>query len=106
MNKKRSKIRINAQIVFDIERAEYVAIMDDRVYSKARFFYILETDGTTVLRCQTEFTKVKYYGSVLCPDARFIKVLLNRLNYGVRKNVPQLIIKKFNESFPDCVFLD
>lgn len=97
--KRQFSITIQAQIVFDFHHEEYLAIMHDVVYFKRRFFVLMDCAGRTESRPINDVSIFNYYETAVCPDARFIKMLLSWLNNRHGTLSPKLIIRKFNQSF-------
>ena len=97
--KRQFQITIQAQIVFDLQHEEFLAIMNDVVYFKRRFFVLMDCHGHTESRPINDVSIFNYYETAVCPDARFIKMLLSWLNSRYGKISTKLIVRKFNQSF-------
>lgn len=97
--KRQFTITIQAQIVFDLQHQEFLAIMNDIVYFKRRFFVLMDCAGRTDTKPINDVSIFHYYETAVCPDARFIKMLLTWLNSRYGTVSPKLIVRKFNQSF-------
>lgn len=97
--KRQFKITINAQIIYKRNDQEFYAIMHDAVYAKQRFFVLMDSSGKYETVRLDYNSHTQYIGTAICPDARFIKMLIGWLNSRGSKDSAENIIDKFNQSF-------
>lgn len=97
--KRQFKIEINALIVLDTDAHEYFAIMDDRVFYKKRFLQVMNYEGEFDLMSADQSKHFVPKRTAKAPDAKFIKSLLQWLNFGSCRITDNERIQKFNNSF-------